>query len=193
MAPAPCWTSQNTPSSSLVFRTGAMPVRTGGPSRKNASSRSCVSSSARNLVRTFQGLRHPPMFDEERHDANAPGVEVRLFPTWFLVDEPPSAGDDGGPGTSPRGRKAPADRRVRGPHCHQRRQAFLQGRRKESGREPDPLRRRLRQGPSSGHRLAFPRPSQRRPLLPQAALLGSNAASVPTLRTSRFAAPAAPR
>ena len=35
------------------------------------------------------------MFDEERRDGNAPGVEVRLFPTWFLVDESPNAGEDG--------------------------------------------------------------------------------------------------
>ena len=35
----------------------------------------------------FAGLRHPPMYDEDRRDPNAPGVEVRLFPTWFLVDE----------------------------------------------------------------------------------------------------------
>ena len=39
------------------------------------------------LSPTFAGLRHPPMFDEERRDANGPAVEVRLFPTWFLVDE----------------------------------------------------------------------------------------------------------
>jgi Domain of unknown function (DUF1998) len=48
------------------------------------------------LSPSFQGLRHPPMFDEERRDANAPGVEVRLFPTWFLVDEPPASSEDGG-------------------------------------------------------------------------------------------------
>src|SRR5271166_4931617 len=43
----------------------------------------------------FAGLRHPPTYDEDRRDPNAPGVEVRLFPTWFLVDEPPTAGDEG--------------------------------------------------------------------------------------------------
>ena len=37
----------NTRSSSPVFRIGAMPVRTGGRSRRNASSRSCASNSAR--------------------------------------------------------------------------------------------------------------------------------------------------
>jgi hypothetical protein len=42
----------------------------------------------------FSGMRHPPMYDEDRRDPNAPGVEVRLFPTWFLVDEPPTVGDD---------------------------------------------------------------------------------------------------
>jgi hypothetical protein len=52
------------------------------------------------LSPTFQGLRHPPMFDEERRDANAPGVEVRLFPTWFLVDNS-SASDDEGAGGIP--------------------------------------------------------------------------------------------
>lgn len=40
------------------------------------------------LSPSFQGLRHPPMHDEERRDANAPGVEVRLFPEWFIADEP---------------------------------------------------------------------------------------------------------
>jgi hypothetical protein len=55
------------------------------------------------LSPTFQGLRHPPMFDEERRDANAPGVEVRLFPTWFLVNEPQSTGDDAGPGAPAEG------------------------------------------------------------------------------------------
>lgn len=44
------------------------------------------------LSPTFSGLRHPPMFDEERRDSNAPGVGVRLFPSWFLVNEVPSNG-----------------------------------------------------------------------------------------------------
>jgi hypothetical protein len=44
------------------------------------------------LSPTFSGLRHPPMFDEDRRDSNAPGVAVRLFPSWFLVDEAPAAG-----------------------------------------------------------------------------------------------------
>src|SRR6185437_8260415 len=47
------------------------------------------------LSPTFAGLRRPPMFDEERRDANGPAVEVRLFPTWFLVDEASGAGQDG--------------------------------------------------------------------------------------------------
>jgi hypothetical protein len=34
------------------------------------------------LSPAFSGLRHPPMFDEERRDSNAPGVAVRLFPSW---------------------------------------------------------------------------------------------------------------
>jgi hypothetical protein len=50
------------------------------------------------LSSAFQGLRHPPTYDEDRHDVNAPGVEVRLFPEWFTADETPSApgqtGDD---------------------------------------------------------------------------------------------------
>ena len=46
------------------------------------------------LSPSFQGLRPPPMFDEERRDANAPGVEVRLFPTWFIVDENSGAEKD---------------------------------------------------------------------------------------------------
>src|SRR3984885_7343220 len=49
------------------------------------------------LSPTFSGLRHPPMFDEERRDANGPAVEVRLFPTWFLVDEGQAPGEAGGP------------------------------------------------------------------------------------------------
>ena len=32
------------------------------------------------LSPAFSGLRHPPMYDEDRHDLNAPGVEVRLVP-----------------------------------------------------------------------------------------------------------------
>ena len=32
------------------------------------------------LSPAFAGLRHPPMYDEDRRDPNAPGVEVRLFP-----------------------------------------------------------------------------------------------------------------
>lgn len=51
------------------------------------------------LSPSFVGLRPPPMFDEERRDANAPGIDVRLFPTWFIVDENPNNGEDGG--TSP--------------------------------------------------------------------------------------------
>lgn len=47
------------------------------------------------LSPNFEGLRPPPMFDEERRDSNAPGVAVRLFPTWFIVDESPNAGEDG--------------------------------------------------------------------------------------------------
>lgn len=42
------------------------------------------------LSPNFAGLRHPPMFDEDRRDSNAPGVAVRLFPCWFLVNEAPS-------------------------------------------------------------------------------------------------------
>jgi hypothetical protein len=43
------------------------------------------------LSSAFSGLRHPPVFDEERRDSNAPGVAVRLFPSWFLVDEQPAS------------------------------------------------------------------------------------------------------
>jgi len=36
----------------------------------------------------FAGLRHPPEYNEDRrYETNAPGVAVRLFPCWFLVDE----------------------------------------------------------------------------------------------------------
>jgi hypothetical protein len=51
------------------------------------------------LSPTFSGLRHPPMFDEDRRDSNAPGVAVRLFPSWFLVDEAPAAGGPDAAGT----------------------------------------------------------------------------------------------
>lgn len=44
------------------------------------------------LSPTFSGLRQPPAYDEERHDNYAPGVEVRLFPTWFTVDDKGPAG-----------------------------------------------------------------------------------------------------
>ena len=44
------------------------------------------------LSPNFAGLRHPPMFDEDRRDSNAPGVGVRLFPGWFLVNEAPANG-----------------------------------------------------------------------------------------------------
>src|SRR5467141_3722305 len=63
---------------------------------------------AAKLSSAFSGLRHPPMFDEERRDSNAPGVAVRLFPSWFLVDEAPAASAvaaSGGP--------APADEKRR--------------------------------------------------------------------------------
>jgi hypothetical protein len=39
------------------------------------------------LSPTFEGLRQPPVFNEERRDEHAPGIGVRLFPTWFIVDE----------------------------------------------------------------------------------------------------------
>jgi len=55
------------------------------------------------LSPSFQGLRPPPMFDKERRDPNAPGVEVRLFPTWFVVDE--NTASDGGPEARPSNEK----------------------------------------------------------------------------------------
>jgi hypothetical protein len=56
----------------------------------------------------FSGLRHPPMFDEDRRDSSAPGVAVRLFPSWFLADEAPTAGGAGASGGS-----APANEKRR--------------------------------------------------------------------------------
>lgn len=53
------------------------------------------------LSPTFQGLRHPPIYDEERRDQDAAGVEVRIFPTWFNLDENQHVGADGGPEVSP--------------------------------------------------------------------------------------------
>jgi ribonuclease BN (tRNA processing enzyme) len=53
------------------------------------------------LSPTFAGLRHPPLFDEQRRDANGPAVEVRLFPTWFVVDEPAQARQNDGDNAAP--------------------------------------------------------------------------------------------
>ncbi|MBN8977670.1 MAG: DUF1998 domain-containing protein [Rhizobiales bacterium] len=49
------------------------------------------------LSSTFAGLRSPPMYDEERRDINAPGVGVRLFPEWFLINEAPGKGTEVAP------------------------------------------------------------------------------------------------
>jgi hypothetical protein len=49
------------------------------------------------LSSSFSGLRHPPMFDEERRDSNAPGIAVRLFPSWFLANEEASNTPAGAP------------------------------------------------------------------------------------------------
>lgn len=46
------------------------------------------------LSPNFSGIRQPPAYDDERHDHNAPGVEVLIFPTWFTVDEIKSSGPD---------------------------------------------------------------------------------------------------
>lgn len=48
---------------------------------------------------SFQGLRSPPVYDEDRHDENAPGVSVRIFPTWFVADDPRAGTADGQPAT----------------------------------------------------------------------------------------------
>jgi hypothetical protein len=48
----------------------------------------------------FSQLRQPPAYDEEKHDTNAPGVEVLVFPTWFTVDEITSPGGEGQGGPS---------------------------------------------------------------------------------------------
>ena len=39
------------------------------------------------LSTTFEGLRQPPVFDEEKRDKWAPGVDVSIFPSWFIVDD----------------------------------------------------------------------------------------------------------
>ncbi|WP_442755891.1 DrmB family protein [Methylocystis sp. JAN1] len=57
------------------------------------------------LSADFQGLRPPPMLDEERRDKNAPGVDVRLFPTWFVVDEASGGAEDGGGSSSEKRRR----------------------------------------------------------------------------------------
>ena len=113
------------------------------------------------------------MYDEDRHDLNAPGVEVRLFPTWFLVDE----------SSTIRGRRGP---RLLASGAEKRRRIVefadltvtnagklsYKGDAKKADVNPIRFVGACAKGPSSGHRLAVPRPSQRRPLLPQAALLG---------------------
>lgn len=50
------------------------------------------------LAPSFGGLRQPPAQDEERRDDRAPGVDVRIFPTWFTVEEEPTDRTDGGSG-----------------------------------------------------------------------------------------------
>ena len=56
------------------------------------------------LNSSFQGLRPPPVFDEDRRDDNAPGVEVRLFPEWFTADETSAPqGEEGDEGRSKQG------------------------------------------------------------------------------------------
>lgn len=51
------------------------------------------------LSSSFQGLRQPPIYDEDKQGSHAPGIDVRIFPEWFLVDEKssgtPLADDDG--------------------------------------------------------------------------------------------------
>src|SRR5271157_4895729 len=64
------------------------------------------------LSPSFQGLRQPPMFDEERRDANAPGVEVRLFPTWFIVDEGAATAASGAKGEGPAAGTSEKRRRI---------------------------------------------------------------------------------
>lgn len=39
------------------------------------------------LSPTFHGLRQPPVYDEDRRDKGAPGVDVMIFPTWFTADD----------------------------------------------------------------------------------------------------------
>lgn len=53
------------------------------------------------LSPTFQGLRQPPVYDEERRDQDAPGVEVRIFPTWFILDESQPVAAEGGTDVAP--------------------------------------------------------------------------------------------
>src|ERR1043165_3905581 len=35
----------------------------------------------------LEGLRPPPMHDEDRHDDRSPAVDVILFPGWFTVED----------------------------------------------------------------------------------------------------------
>lgn len=125
------------------------------------------------LSPTFQGLRHPPMFDEERRDANAPGVEVRLFPTWFLVDEPPTSSEDGGSGTV-----APATEKRRRIIEFADLSVTNSGKLSYKGdaKKADVNPIRFVGACAKGHLQdidwRFPCPSQWRPFLPQAAFLG---------------------
>ena len=50
----------------------------------------------------FWGLRSPPSHDEDRRDEQAPGIGVRVFPTWFTVDGEEVADDDDAAGAEAR-------------------------------------------------------------------------------------------
>ena len=57
------------------------------------------------LSANFAGLRQPPAMDEDKKDKWAPGVDVSIFPTWFIVDDDGRAEDDGSPSKSEKRRR----------------------------------------------------------------------------------------
>ena len=46
------------------------------------------------LGSNFLGLRQPPVFEKDKRDKWAPGIDVTVFPTWFIVDDDRVDGDE---------------------------------------------------------------------------------------------------
>lgn len=63
------------------------------------------------LSPTFQGLRQPPAYDEDRKDRSAPGIDVSIFPEWFTAEAVATREEGGMDGESASG-KAETSRRL---------------------------------------------------------------------------------